>query len=196
MENIRQQYGAVHSYIISEKLSAVKLIGARNESLTSLPRAPRHFEASFVPGDDCQILVNDWPYSVPHNVIHHVIWSYLPILHPDLVSPLLFPDADIRDQAWSIISRRGLCGALATNGDLRMPSLADHLVHLPSINIDPTSHSKVEAAIRSACSHLVIFIRQHWDLKTHEAVFFANPPSLQSVPSLAHFHALVKPISP
>lgn len=194
MENIRHEYGAVHSYILAKKITASKLVKAHSEPADSTLRAVRHFQASFVPGVDCQILVNDWPYSVPHDATHHVVWSYLPILHPDLVTPDLFQQ-DIRSQAWSIISRRGLCGTLSSNGALQLPGILDHLVHLPSIALDSISQTNVEDAIRSACSHLVLFIQQHWDLKTHEAVFFANPPSLQSVPSLAHFHVIVKPLS-
>ncbi|PWZ00533.1 hypothetical protein BCV70DRAFT_159925 [Testicularia cyperi] len=202
IDQIKLRYGSVHSYLLAEKLTAPKLIRKGKGTVHPAPLSKGFSEATcfqshFVPGEDCQILVNDWPYSIPKDVTHHVVWSHLPILHRDLVDDAQF-DSVTTDLAWAVIAKRGLCGTLSPLHGLQIPSIHQHLVHLPTLlpeNTDEAQKDRIGLAVKSACSHLVDFINTHWDLERHEACFFANPPSLQSVPSLAHFHVLIRPLS-
>lgn len=125
------------------------------------------------------------------------MWSYLPILHSDLVGKEGV-EVEVKAAAWGIVAKRGLCGILTKKGGLKVPSVQDHAKHLPELwtAIEERSLEKrVQRVMQAACQDIVTFISQHWDMDRYEAAFFANPPSLQSVPSLAHFHVLVRPIT-
>lgn len=202
MDSIKSTYGSVTAFLLSERFTATKLLEkASSSSSGSAPlRAEggqqRCFQSSFQPGRECQILVNDWPYSVPAQVTHQVVWSYLPILHRDLVASQ-HVDEPIATAAWSIIAKRGLCGTLTRTG-LTIPTVKDHAAHLPDLlsplAATPDAEAELQKTLEKACVQLVRFIELHWDLAANEVAFFANPPSLQSVPSLAHFHVLVKAV--
>ena len=212
MDRIKTTYGSVPAFLLAERLTVSKLTKP-SPSPGSSGSEGGCFRAGFRPGVECQILVNDWPYSVPDGVVHHVVWSHLPILHSDLVKA----EGKVRDVAWSIIARRGLCGTISPVDGVKVPTLAHHALHLPDllpsstpstapatttattregtegkIEVEEKWRMEVEAVLKSACDELVTFIKTHWDMTRCEAAFFANPPSLQSVPALAHFHVLVK----
>lgn len=194
MDSIKTVYGSVSSFLIAERFTATCLLEKPPARVhAEQAQAPKCFQSSFTPGNECQVLVNDWPYSVPSGVTHYVVWSYLPILHPDLMQLHSDVDEDVRASAWSVIAKRGLCGTLSPHTGLRVPSIADHRAHLPDL-VSSLPENEVHKTLTTACTHLVGFIQHHWDMHTHEAAFFANPPSLQSVPALAHFHVLVKPL--
>ncbi|KAI3477044.1 hypothetical protein L1887_61341 [Cichorium endivia] len=103
----------------------------------------------------------------------------------------------VQEAAWAVVAKRGLCGSLSEHG-LVVPSLQDHAQHVPDLHGlvgacgEQDAEAKVHGALRNACREIVAFVEKHWDLDMCEVVFFANPPSLQSVPSLAHFHVLVR----
>lgn len=204
MDSVKLTYGSVTNFLLCERFTASKLLDKASSCSTSKPASDctkegqdRCFRSYFKPGIDCQILVNDWPYSVPEGVVHHVVWSHLPILHRDLVSTP--NDLDVESVAWNIVAKRGLCGTICPNTGLKIPSLQDHMSHLSDLKLslvgqDQHLQNKVEETLKEACQDLVRFIRDHWEMEKCEAAFFANPPSLQSVPSLAHFHVLIKRI--
>ncbi len=193
MDSVKLSYGSVQSFILAERLTASYLLDPPPaESDTAAC-----FKGSFEPSRECQILVNDWPYSVPTDVIHNVVWSYRPILHRSLVAG---KEKAVEEAAWAVVAKRGLCGSLSKHG-LVVPSLQDHAQHVPDLHGlvgacgEQDAEAKVHGALRNACREIVAFVEKHWDLDRCEVVFFANPPSLQSVPSLAHFHVLVRPYS-
>ncbi|SPO21912.1 uncharacterized protein UTRI_01899_B [Ustilago trichophora] len=206
MDSVKLTYGSVSNFLLCERFTARKLLEKASSHTGSTSRsgsriasedgAERCFRSWFREGIDCQILVNDWPYSVPRDVVHHVVWSHLPILHRDLVSTP--NDPAVESIAWSIVAKRGLCGTISPSTGLKIPSLSDHTSHLPdlksSLTTDHQLQTKVEESLKQACKDLVEFIGHHWEMDKCEAAFFANPPSLQSVPSLAHFHVLIKRI--
>ncbi|ETS62934.1 hypothetical protein PaG_02703 [Moesziomyces aphidis] len=192
MDSVKLSYGSVQSFILAERLTASYLLDPPPaESDTAAC-----FKGSFEPSRECQILVNDWPYSVPTDVIHNVVWSYRPILHRSLVAGT---EKAVEEAAWAVVAKRGLCGSLSKHG-LVVPSLQDHAQHVPDLHGlvgtcgEQEAEAKVHGALRNACREIVAFVEKHWDLDMCEVVFFANPPSLQSVPSLAHFHVLVRPL--
>ncbi|SPO23221.1 uncharacterized protein UTRI_01899 [Ustilago trichophora] len=206
MDSVKLSYGSVTNFLLCERFTASKLLEKAKASSCCTSKSAsdctkegkdRCFRSYFKQGVDCQILVNDWPYSVPEGVVHHVVWSYLPILHRDLVSKP--NDSDVESIAWNVVAKRGLCGTISPDTGLKIPSLQDHISHLSDLKLSLTGkdqhlQNKVEETLREACQELVRFIRDHWDMERCEAAFFANPPSLQSVPSLAHFHVLIKHI--
>ncbi|EST07678.1 Protein of unknown function DUF3605 [Kalmanozyma brasiliensis GHG001] len=197
MDSVKSSYGSVTSFLLRERFTATKLLEVASSSKASHGSIASsedevRFRSAFKVGIECQILTNDWPYSVPSTVSHQVVWSYRPILHSSLVA-----DSPLASQAWSIIAKRGLCGTLTSTG-LTIPSLDQHAAHLPELKLATLSQietEQLERALRTACRDLTEFIAHHWDLRRNEVAFFANPPSLQSVPSLAHFHVLVRPIA-
>ncbi|GAC96244.1 cytoplasm protein [Pseudozyma hubeiensis SY62] len=195
MDSIKSTYGSVTSFLLSERFTATKLLEKASPTTKSqVVGESRCFRSNFVPGVDCQILLNDWPYSIPHDAHHYVVWSCCPILHRDLVF-----EQDVDEEtarlAWGIVSKRGLCGTLTPTAGLQIPTIKDHSTHLPDLLPSfPEKEERLQQTLQTACSNLVTFIEAHWDTSTYEVAFFANPPSLQSVPSLAHFHVLVKKI--
>lgn len=193
MDSVKLSYGSVQSFILAERLTASYLVS----SPTSESDAAVCFQSSFESGRECQILVNDWPYSVPTDVVHNVVWSYRPILHRSLVAG---KEKAVQEAAWAVVAKRGLCGSLSKHG-LVVPSLQDHAQHVPDLrglvgtcSEQDGAEANVHGVLRKACREIVAFIEKHWDLDRCEVVFFANPPSLQSVPSLAHFHVLARPL--
>lgn len=191
-DSVKSSYGSVQNFLLSERFTASYLLDRPSRSGEG---GSRCFRSHFVEGRECQVLVNDWPYSVPSEVTHHVVWSYLPILHPDLVCSE--EEEKVRESAWGIIAKRGLCGTLTHKAGLTLPTLAEHKTHLPHLIAsieDAGLEGKVQNAMQKACQDLVRFIKGRWDMQRYEAAFFANPPSLQSVPSLAHFHVLIRPL--
>lgn len=195
MDSIKSTYGSVTSFLLSERFTATKLLEKSSTTNKSQVSADgRCFRSNFVPGVDCQILLNDWPYSIPHDAQHYVVWSCCPILHRDLVFEQNV-DEETAKLSWSIVSKRGLCGTLTPTTGLRVPTIKDHSTHLPDLlPTIPGKQERLQQTLKTACLNLVTFIQSHWNTSIYEVAFFANPPSLQSVPSLAHFHVLVKNI--
>lgn len=198
MDSVKASYGSVTAFLLSERFTASKLLESASSPTCSrglgrTEEAEVCFKRTFKTGVECQILRNDWPYSIPRDSTHHVVWSYLPILHPSLTTT----SSPLSHLAWSIISRRGLCGTLHPSRGLTLPTIEQHAVHLPELNLtrlEKEDRGVLEETLRRACAEVVEFVRSEWDTARMEVAFFANPPSLQSVPSLAHFHVLVRPL--
>lgn len=193
MDSVKSSYGSVTAFLLRERFTATELLKkAACASHVEQCKEPC-FRSYLRPGVDCQILVNDWPYSVPRHVTHHVVWSHVPILHRKLVIEQQC-NQDVAALAWSIISKRGLCGTI-TGSLLTVPTVKDHASHLPDlVTISSDLQDALQQTLHRASHHLVQFIHLHWDTRRCDIAFFANPPSLQSVPSLAHFHVLVKSV--
>lgn len=190
MQDIRSTYGSTASFLLAERFTATYLLQRPSSPTSKVGKEVRCFRSHFEPGLECQILLNDWPYSVPQGVKHYVVWSYLPILHSDLVSSA---QEEIRDKAWDIVAKRGLCGTLTRKTGLQVPTMEDHKRNMPELSFESKQQEQqVATALQEACGELVSFIGRHWNTKEVELAFFANPSSLQSVPALAHFHVLVK----
>lgn len=185
MSSIKSSYGSVTNFLLSERFTATRLL-----QKPSPPPGEACFRSHFIPNLDCQILINDWPYSIPPEVTHYVVWSHLPILHPDLVASAT---KNVADVAWSVIAKRGLCGTLTPSPTF--PQEVSEGLTQTAEGLGGGEREELQRVLVKACDDVVGFIGRHWDVQRSEVAFFANPPSLQSVPSLAHFHVLVKPRS-
>ncbi|BGP51842.1 hypothetical protein JCM10450v2_007798 [Rhodotorula kratochvilovae] len=145
---------------------------------------------------------NDWPYAHPKDVRHYVVWVDLPLFHPLLTpsgpshrNPLAsHPSAGALDAAlvaptkgtWDHVSARGLGGLTgAAEGRWRARRGAG-----AGGEGREKEGSGPEREIRA-------FVERRWRVEDGwETAWFANPPALQSVPGLAHFHVLARQFPP
>lgn len=111
-----------------------------------------------------KVLPNDWPYRVPIDIEHYVIWSQLPVIHNDLIHP------DVRDR----IDYDGLYGFTGQDGQVAE-------VH----------DSKCEL-VEQCGSHVHDFVLKNWPETVWECAWFVNPPRIQSVKDLAHIHVFAR----
>ncbi|EPQ25746.1 uncharacterized protein PFL1_06613 [Pseudozyma flocculosa PF-1] len=163
---VESVYGTVQRYILERKITAPRLVAASAVAQGDMDKP--YFHADMVDGRDCQVLLNDWPYSVPEE---------------------LLPDGPIKEQSWTTMRQRGLCGTIS-GAKLATPGLES----FPDLCSSATAKAAGEVVdlLRGATMPLVDFIRRTWDLSCVDVAFFANPPRLQSVPQLPHFHVLVR----
>ncbi|KAL8280459.1 hypothetical protein RQP46_007107 [Phenoliferia psychrophenolica] len=109
-----------------------------------------------------QVRRNDWAYGVPADVGHWVAWTPLPLLHPGSCEGSATP--------WEEVAKLGLTGFTGDDGSL------------PGFGADPTGPGR----------EIHAFVKSRWSDSKWETAWFVNPPSLQSVKGLAHFHCLVR----
>ncbi|ORY76270.1 hypothetical protein BCR35DRAFT_305927 [Leucosporidium creatinivorum] len=138
--------------------------------------------------DEVQVRKNDWAYSVPRDVEHYVVWVPSPLFHPLLCTPPpskppspphtpttsrpLFPSTPAPvavKGSWEHVSQYGLSGVTGFEGEVQ----------------EGGGEEKPEREIEA-------FVKRRWSEGEWETMWFANPPSLQSVRGLAHFHVLVR----
>lgn len=139
------------------------------------------------------IIQNDWPYSVPPEIEHTVVWSRVPIFHPALVPSSI--EARIQQD--------GLCGFTGSNTSAEhlpslescLPTLAEWGVTIESIRI-PRGSEEDEEMVRNAGKEVSAFVKRRWQENKWETAWFVNPPRLQSVPGLAHIHVFARKKSP
>ncbi|GHJ87907.1 hypothetical protein NliqN6_4309 [Naganishia liquefaciens] len=126
------------------------------------------------------VLPNDWPYNTPYDVEHIVVWSKLAIFHPSLVQS---------DTAkWARIQQDGFAGF---TGD---PAMQEPPVETPP---GGTLFSSLrEVGPWGWCTEggkevgkMVVTL---WPVDEYECVWFVNPPRLQSVRGLSHFHVFAR----
>jgi len=116
-----------------------------------------------IPEDLVRVIFNDWPYSVPHGVTHYVIWSRLPLVHPDLVP-------------------QGVLHRVESDG------LWDFVGSDVKLKYDGSDAPLLKAAGREMDS----FVRKIWPEYEWESAWFMNPTHIQSVRLLAHFHVFAR----
>ncbi|KAG1799437.1 uncharacterized protein HD556DRAFT_128290 [Suillus plorans] len=163
-----------------------------NQFLPSLPPdAPEYFKAD-IPFDSefISIIQNDWPYSVPIEIEHTLIWSRVPIFHPDLIPA----EVDTR------IQQDGLCGFTGTN-ELPpspstlpecLPALAEWGITMEKLVRSPRGNPEIEDMVRNAGREIDGFVKRRWVEREWETAWFVNPPRIQSVRGLAHIHVFAK----
>ncbi|KAH9924311.1 uncharacterized protein BXZ73DRAFT_91303 [Epithele typhae] len=139
------------------------------------------------------IAMNDWPYSVPPEVEHSLIWTRLPIYPPSLPAPAASPLS-------ARLHQDGLWGF--TGNDSPPPSPSVMLSCLPAlaewgITEDklirtPRGTAEEEAEVRRYGEEIATFVKRRWVEREWETAWFVNPPRLQSVPGLAHIHVFAR----
>ncbi|KAF9519616.1 hypothetical protein BS47DRAFT_1312208 [Hydnum rufescens UP504] len=155
-EEAVQMYGSVVEYMLKCRLrwdlSVPPHIGTGKEYFTA-----------GISSDLVRILPNDWPYSVPHDVSHFLVWSRLPFVHPDII-----PEA-----IWDRVAQGGLSGFTGSE-------------------TTPKNIGGNNDLVRIATSEIENFISASWNPTEYETAWFLNPPRLQSVPGLAHVHVFAR----
>ncbi|PPQ68111.1 hypothetical protein CVT26_005732 [Gymnopilus dilepis] len=207
---IKEQYGSVVNYLLNHRLrwgqpdtlsllkssviddgfysSSTSNFASENEA--SSISSPTPYFCWETPKEYISIIQNDWPYSVPPEIEHTLIWTKVPIYHPDLV------DESIKGR----IDQDGLWGFTGIESPPPSPS---HLPEcLPALaewgitedkmvkSAPPTEGEK--ALIEKAGSEVHRFVKNRWDETEWETAWFVNPPRLQSVPNLAHIHVFAR----
>ncbi|KAF9262925.1 hypothetical protein L218DRAFT_866494 [Marasmius fiardii PR-910] len=201
---IKEQYGTMVNYLLKYRLQ-----WGKPDTLSILPSAlrerdlegyasngtkittllPRYFTRD-VPLEYISIIQNDWPYSVPLEVEHTLIWTKIPIYHPDIVDPLV-NDRIFQDGIWGFTgntspppspSRLPLC----------LPALSEWGVTKEKMIVSPKGTEEEEELVRKAGVEVNEFVKKRWDEDVWETAWFVNPPRLQSIPDLAHIHVFAR----
>ncbi|KAG6813592.1 hypothetical protein H0H92_009637 [Tricholoma furcatifolium] len=209
---IKVQYGSVVDYLVSHRLQWGKrdtlslltsaldvgespndMSALADEAKKSVPflsdDAPKYFTRN-TPPEYLSIIQNDWPYSVPPEIEHTLIWTRLPIYHEDLVAESITARV-AQDGLWGFTGNSSPPPSPSTLPSC-LPALADWGVTIDKL-IRSTSPTPEEAALLyRAGEEIQEFVRKRWDESSWETAWFVNPQRLQSVPGLAHIHVFAR----
>ncbi|KAF9017011.1 hypothetical protein BDZ89DRAFT_1075123 [Hymenopellis radicata] len=215
-DSIKNQYGSIVNYLVNFRLqwgkpdslcllpSALdnkKVLAAAPRVPTSIdpsiPRqlpplpadAPPYFTAD-TPSEYISIIMNDWPYSVPAEVEHSLIWTRVPIFHPDIIDERIAPRI-AQDGIWGFTGNTSPPPSPSTLPAC-LPALSDWSVTLDKMVVSEKGTDEEEALVRRAGEEVHRFVKNRWVESGWETAWFVNPPRLQSVPGLAHIHVFAK----
>ncbi|KAF5382474.1 hypothetical protein D9615_003026 [Tricholomella constricta] len=216
-EGIKAEYGTIVNYLVNYRLqwgkrdnlslltsvldvdepklerppSPIHSTGNKvTKVLPALPDdAPKYFTRD-TPPEFLSIIQNDWPYSVPHEIEHTLIWTRVPIFHEDLVMEAVV----------ARIHQDGLCGFTGNTSappspstlPSCLPALAEWGITMAKLVRSEKATEEEEALVRKAGEEVHEFVRKRWDESRWETAWFVNPPRLQSVPGLAHIHVFAR----
>ncbi|KAF9013198.1 hypothetical protein BDQ17DRAFT_1231617 [Cyathus striatus] len=210
---IKEKYGSMVNYLLNYRLqwgkrdtlslltSAIQenqpapdvppstTVVSQNELPPLPPDAPKYFSWE-TPSEYLSIIQNDWPYSVPPEVEHTLIWTRIPIYHPELVA----------DSIKARIDQDGLWGFTGTTSPppspsilpTYLPALADWGITMDKMIVTPKGSDEEERLVARAGEEVARFVRNRWSEDEWETAWFVNPPRLQSVPGLAHIHVFAR----
>lgn len=206
MVAIKNEHGSVVNYLLDYRLrwgepdtltllpSALEEPEERHPQMDGLQNCyvvPEFFKAD-IPfcSDLICITQNDWPYSVPHEIEHTLVWSRLPIFHPTLI-----PDA-----VSARIQQDGLWGFTGSSSPTQylpslescLPALAEWAITAESMICTPKGTDEEEEMVQNAGREVCGFVRRRWLETMWETVWFVNPPRLQSIIGLAHIHVFAR----
>jgi len=170
-DGLKTQYGSVVKYLIQVRLEWPDLDPTSPSSSQGELSTVQAFRADL--SDRYRVIPNDWPYSVPHDVEHWVVWSRVPIVHPSNER----------------IDKLGLWGFSGTEG-------CEEAVLPEGVTLPPPPTQEEADLIRGACQEIEKCVRARWPEPQWECAWFMNPPPLQSIPGLAHFHVFARPRTP
>ncbi|GLB38225.1 putative protein of unknown function (DUF3605) [Lyophyllum shimeji] len=160
------------------------------KALPPLPDdAPKYFTRD-TPPEYLSIIQNDWPYSVPADVEHTLIWTRLPIYHADLVAESIAARI-AQDGLWGFTGNTSPPPSPSTLPEC-LPALADWGVTMDKLIRSEKGTEEEEELVRRAGREVYEFVRKRWDETKWETAWFVNPQRLQSVPGLAHIHVFAR----
>ncbi|KAJ3513495.1 hypothetical protein NLJ89_g2917 [Agrocybe chaxingu] len=142
------------------------------------------------PSKYLSIIQNDWPYSVPSNIEHTLIWTKVPIYHPDLVAPSIKARID-QDGLWGFTGSGSPPPSPSTLPDC-LPALTEWGITLEKMVKSRTPTPEEALLIKQAGTEVHRFVKNRWLESEWETAWFVNPPRLQSVPGLAHIHIFAR----
>ncbi|KAK0439890.1 hypothetical protein EV421DRAFT_1712963 [Armillaria borealis] len=160
------------------------------KDLPPLPEdAPPYFTAD-IPPEYISIIQNDWPYSVPSDVEHALIWTRIPIYHSDIIA----------DSVSARIAQDGLWGFTGNESPppspstlhLCLPALSEWGITREKMIVSTRCTEEEEALVKRAGENVNEFVKRRWVEAEWETAWFVNPLRLQSVPGLAHIHVFAR----
>ncbi|WWD00940.1 hypothetical protein V866_007878 [Kwoniella sp. B9012] len=219
MNGIREKYGSTENYLKQGRLpfpqSAAEPTYDSNGTSSAIPHDYLTYDAE--KGFDeskYAVLTNDWPYNVPYGVRHLCVWSKLPIAHKSLV--------DDDPASWTKIEEEGLGGftgvipftpaekptQAAVNGTTPPHPFGWGATQLSDYQSDSWlavdlmfgGKEMREWAGKQYTSkggqEVQKMVEGLWDVRGWECLWFVNPPRIQSVPGLSHFHVFARRKTP
>ncbi|KAF9525517.1 hypothetical protein CPB83DRAFT_545845 [Crepidotus variabilis] len=203
---IVKEYGSMVNYLLQYRLQwgkadALSLLPSElvDERFLSSP-GNSHLGASLTdpppyfswetPIKGLSIIQNDWPYSVPADVEHTLIWTKAPIYHPDLVHESIIVRIE-QDGLWGFTGLHSPPPSPSTLPSC-LPSLTDWGITIEKLirSAPPTPEEAV--LIEKAGREVHRYVKNRWLEDEWETAWFVNPPRLQSVPGLAHVHVFAR----
>ncbi|KDR82448.1 hypothetical protein GALMADRAFT_237773 [Galerina marginata CBS 339.88] len=204
---MKEQYGSIVNYLIDHRLrwgqpdtqSLLKSFledhsssnGANGVSLAENSSAtpPAYFTWE-TPKLYISIIQNDWPYSVPPEIEHTLIWTKVPIYHSELVASTVQARIE-QDGLWGFTGNDSPPPS-PSNLPSCLPALAEWgITKDKMIRSSPPTVEEAEL-IERAGSEVQRFVKNRWHESEWETAWFVNPPRLQSVPGLAHIHVFAR----
>ncbi|KAF8547456.1 hypothetical protein OG21DRAFT_1517363 [Imleria badia] len=224
---IKKKYGSLVNYLLDYRLQWGKpdtlslltsvlddqTIVATENGERGLYPTPKYFKADIPFNSELICIIqNDWPYSVPLEIEHSLIWSRVPIFHPALIPPAI--DARVQQD--------GLCGFTGSTDTVEslpslescLPALADWGVIMDKLVRSPSASEVEERMVKNAGKEVHKFVKRRWNEDQWETAWFVNPPvrfmrcgdcspsvrthsesavqRLQSIPGLAHIHVFAR----
>ncbi|KAI0916952.1 hypothetical protein AcW2_007210 [Taiwanofungus camphoratus] len=221
-KGIREEYGSMVNYLLNRRLhwgqpDTLSLLPSLLDKCSSaggsyvvssdiydhvadkkvaieLPPIPDNaYFAADTPPELISIIMNDWPYSVPPEIEHTLIWTRLPILPSELpssIAPRL-----LQDGLWGFTGSFEPPPSPSTLPEC-LPALSEWDVTLDKLVRSPRGSEEDEALVKKMGEEVNQFVKGRWKESEWETAWFVNPPRLQSVPGLAHIHVFARHKSP
>jgi len=216
---VKGEHGSMVNYLLEyrlqwgkpDKLSLLKsaIVDDDIETLkdtNSLPSgdsdATQYFKADS-PRILISIIQNDWPYSVPLDIEHTLIWTRVPILPSPHLIPTLVAESLSDDLRMRVTKRLDQDGIWGFTGSMEPPpspsllpqslgALGEWGITMDKLIRSPEGSPDEKALISLAGDEIRTFIKRRWNEAEWETAWFVNPPRLQSVKGLAHAHVFAR----
>ncbi|UZJ57260.1 hypothetical protein CBS101457_006580 [Exobasidium rhododendri] len=225
-KEIRAHYGGLESYVRQVRLGwkdedeemAAPPDGMNGSGIDDVNKDceeadPRSYFSDVVSNDPhlTKTIPNDWPYAMPAECGHSVVWCKRPILDKVLFADknTPFPKGPIREAIFAAINMDGIRG---TSGNAKkIPAVGfktrDYLRGCPEVMAwlkgnassgsraggeDDAVSRLAERAHSWAGRFIDHYVKKNWPEDKWETAYFCNPPHLRTVPGLSHFHVIVR----
>lgn len=154
-----------------------------------LGEVPKYFTSDISP-QFLSIIQNDWPYSIPLDVEHTIIWTRAPVIHEDLIPAAIFDRVE-HDGLWGFTGLLSLPPSpLALPSSLPVFSESD--IPRDKVNRSDVSLAGQKKIIPRAAKEVQGFVKRRWNEQQWETAWFVNPLRLQSVPGISHIHVFAR----
>ncbi|KAJ7160042.1 hypothetical protein C8R46DRAFT_1001192 [Mycena filopes] len=214
---IKEKYGSIVNYLMNFRLQwgkpdTLSLLGSAVQDtgmstppvfetiatadltvLRELPPLPSDAPAYFsesTPPQYISIIQNDWPYSVPPEIEHTLIWTRIPIFHSALIPELIRARVEL-DGLWGFTGNDSPPPS-PSNLPACLPALAEWGMTQDKMIKSEKGTAEEDELVRLAGLPVHNFVKNRWIEAEWETAWFVNPPRLQSVPGLAHVHVFAR----
>ncbi|THH06088.1 hypothetical protein EW145_g4331 [Phellinidium pouzarii] len=224
-DGIKAEYGSMVDYLLNHRLQwgnpdRLSLLPSeiddsvfpytsqlQERELSMQHSESRNYFTYDTPPELISIIQNDWPYSVPLEIEHSLVWTKLPILPaPSLIIPCIAAtlSPELQEKVSARLAQDGLWGFTGSIDPPPSPTLlpqamgrlSDWGITLETLVITPKGTEEEERAIQLSGVEVQKFVMKRWIEREWETCWFVNPPRLQSVKDLAHIHVFARKKSP